>query len=58
MDPDFDLPSRIQDPGLKALQPYVYSWASLHVNMFVSLRILRLNHIDQYDSLYLVFLKS
>ena len=34
MDPDLEIPSRIQDPNLKPLQPlYVDSWASLHVNM-------------------------
>ena len=36
MDPDLDIPSRIQDPNLKPLQPlYVDGWASLHVNMTV-----------------------
>ena len=34
MDPDLEIPSRIQDPSLKPLQPlYVVSWASLHVNI-------------------------
>ena len=34
MDPDLEIPSRIQDPSLKPLQPlYVDSWASLHVNI-------------------------
>ena len=36
MDPDLEIPSRIQDPILKPLQPlYVDSWASLHLNMIV-----------------------
>ena len=34
MDPDLEIPSRIQDPSLKPFQPlYVDSWASLHVNV-------------------------
>ena len=33
MDPNLEIPSRIQDPSLKPL--YVDSWASLHVNMRV-----------------------
>ena len=34
MDPNLEIPSRIQDPTLKPLQPlYVDSLASLHVNM-------------------------
>ena len=34
MDPDLEIPSRIQKPSLKPLQPfYVDIWASLHVNM-------------------------
>ena len=34
MDPDLAIPSRIQDPSLKPLQPlYVDSWASLHVSI-------------------------
>jgi len=39
MELDLEIPSRIQDPSLKPLQPiYVDSWASLHVNMIISIR--------------------
>ena len=34
LDPDLEIPSRIQVPSLKPLQPLnVDSWTSLHVNM-------------------------
>ena len=34
MDPDLEIPSRIQDPNLEPLQPlFVDSWASLYVTM-------------------------
>ena len=33
MDPDLEIPSRIQDPNLQPL--YVDSWASLHVNIII-----------------------
>ena len=36
MDPDFEIPSRIQDPCLNPLQPlYVDIWAPIHVNIIV-----------------------
>ena len=42
MDPDLDIPSRIQDPNLKPLHPlYVDSLASLHVNMTIGLLFAR-----------------
>ena len=36
MDPILEIPSRIQDPRLKPLQPlYVDSWVSLHVKITI-----------------------
>ena len=40
MDPDLEIPSRIQDPSMKPLQPlYVDIWASLLVNMTILVRL-------------------
>ena len=46
MDPDSEIPSRIQDPSLKPLKPlYVDSWASLDLNMIITMTYIWYNCI-------------